>query len=105
MKNIDNTEEGKAQFKEMVDKTLVNLNFALTNITSVHGEVGARLNTLESSKDLNLDSNVHNEKVLNDLQSLDYAEASTRLQMETFVLSAAQQSFVKVSQLTLFSYL
>ncbi|MGB3611773.1 MAG: flagellar hook-associated protein FlgL [Cellvibrio sp.] len=105
MKHIKPTEEGRAQFRDMVDKTLVNLNFALTNITSIHGEVGARLNTLESSKDLNLDTVVHNNKVLKDLRDLDYAEASTRLQMETFILSAAQQSFVKVSQLTLFSYL
>lgn len=105
MKNMDNTPEGKALLKETVDKALVNLNFALTNITTVHGEVGARLNTLESSKELNLDSKLHSDKVLANLRDLDYAEASTRLQMETFVLSAAQQSFVKVSQLTLFSYL
>lgn len=105
MKNVENTPDSKALLKELVDKTLVNLGLALTNITSIHGEVGARLNTLESSKQLNLDTEVHSEKVLADLRDLDYAEASTRLQMETFVLSAAQQSFVKVSQLTLFSYL
>jgi flagellar hook-associated protein 3 FlgL len=105
MRNVEDTPASKAQLQEMVDKTLVNLGLALTNITSIHGEVGARLNTLDSSRELNLDTKLHSDKVMTDLRDLDYAEASTRLQIETFVLSAAQQSFVKVSQLSLFSYL
>jgi flagellar hook-associated protein 3 FlgL len=105
MKNVKDTPESKAELQKIVDKSLINLGNALTNVSSVQGEVGARLNTLESSTDLNLDTKLYSDKVLAQLRDLDYAEASTRLQMETFVLSAAQQSFVKVSQLTLFSYL
>lgn len=105
MKNIKDTPESKDEFKLLVDKTLVNLGNSLTNISSIQGEVGARLNTLESSNELNLDTILYSEKVLAQLRDLDYAEATTRLKMETFVLTAAQQSFVKVSQLSLFSYL
>lgn len=105
MKNVKDTPDSKAELQKIVERSLVNLGNALTNISSVQGEVGARLNTLESSTNLNLDTKLYSDKVLAQLRDLDYAEASTRLQMETFVLSAAQQSFVKVSQLTLFSYL
>lgn len=105
MKAVKDTPESKAVLTKLVEKTLVNLGNALTTITSVQGEVGGRLNTLESSSELNLDIELYSKKVLAQLRDLDYAEASTRLQMETFVLSAAQQSFVKVSQLSLFSYL
>lgn len=105
MKHVKNTPESKAELQKMVDKTLVNIGNALTNVSSAQSEIGARMNTLESATNLNLDTKLYSTKVLGSLQDLDYAEASTRLQMETFVLSAAQSSFVKVSQLNLFSYL
>lgn len=105
MKTVKNTPESKAELQKMIDKTLVNIGNALTNVSSAQSEIGARMNTLESATNLNLDTKLYSQKVLGSLQDLDYAEASTRLQMETFVLSAAQSSFVKVSQLNLFSYL
>jgi flagellar hook-associated protein 3 FlgL len=105
MKTVDDSPESKAALGEIVAKTLGNLTNALTNITSVQGEVGSRLNTLESSKDLNLDVTLFTKQVLSSLQDLDYADASIQLSMQSFVLSAAQQSFVKVSQLSLFTYL
>lgn len=105
MRKVENNSESKAELGDTVAKTLNNLENALTNITSVQGEVGARLNTLESSRDLNADVKLQSEETLSDIQDLDYADASTRLQMQSMVLSAAQQSFVKVSGLSLFNYL
>jgi flagellar hook-associated protein 3 FlgL len=43
--------------------------------------------------------------VQSDLQDLDYAEALSRYALQNTVLQATQQSFVKVSQLSLFNYL
>jgi flagellar hook-associated protein 3 FlgL len=60
---------------------------------------------LESTKNLNSDVELNSKEVLSQLEDLDYAEASTRLQMQTFVLSAAQQSFIKISELSLFKYM
>lgn len=105
MRNVEDNPESKAALGEMVAKTLENLDNALTNVISVQGEVGARMNTLESARELNADAKLHTDKVLSDVQSLDYAEASTRLAMESFILSAAQQSFIKVSGLSLFNYM
>ncbi|UTF60808.1 flagellar hook-associated protein FlgL [Gilvimarinus sp. DA14] len=105
MDAVDETPESKAYLDEIVAQTLANLENSVTNISVVQGEVGARLNTLESTREQNIDSKLYTEIVLNDLEALDYAEASTRLEMQELVLSAAQKSFVKVASLSLFSYI
>jgi len=105
MKSVEDTPESKAVLAELVAKTLTNLENSITSLVAVQSEVGARLNTLESSKDLNLDVTLFSKTVLSDMQDLDYADASIQLSMQSFVLSASQQSFAKVSQLSLFTYL
>ncbi len=105
MKAVKNTSASKAEFAKIVAKTLTNFGNAIVNTSTVLGEVGARQNMLDSTKDLHVDTEVYGKSVLLQLQDLDYAEASTRLQMQTMVLSAAQQSFVKISDLSLFKYL
>lgn len=105
MKSVKDNPESKALLSDLVAKTLSNLSNAITNVVSVQGEVGARQNTLESSRDLNLDISLFVQQELKSVQDLDYAEASIRLSMETLVLNASQQSFTKISQLSLFNYL
>jgi flagellar hook-associated protein 3 FlgL len=105
MRNVENNPQSKAELTKVLNNVLKGLDNAISTIASVQGDVGARLNTLEASKDLNVDIKVYSQKVLSDVESLDYAEASTRLSMQSLVLSATQQSFVKISQLSLFSYL
>lgn len=105
MKNLDGSQQSKDDLAKIIAKTLASFENVITNISSVQGEVGARQNMLDSTKDLNSDSELNNKEVLSQIQDLDYAEASTRLQMQTFVLSAAQQSFIKVSELSLFKFM
>lgn len=105
MKAVENTQQSKDELAKMIAKTLTNLENVMTNIASAQGDVGARQNMLESTKELNLDIELNSKIVLSQLEDLDYAEASTRLQMQTFVLSAAQQSFIKISELSLFKYM
>lgn len=105
MKNVANTPDSKTELAKMVAKTLTNLTNVVTNLAAAQGEVGSRLNTLESSTELNLDITLFTKTTLSSLQDLNYADASIQLSMQSFVLSAAQQSFSKVSQLSLFNYL
>lgn len=105
MRGVQDTAESKAELTKVLNNVLTNLDNAVSTIASVQGDVGARMNTLDASKDLNLDIEVYSKKVLSEIESLDYAEASTRLSIQSLVLSATQQSFVKISQLSLFSYL
>ena len=104
-KATDGSAASKAEMARIVANTLGNMDNAITNVSRVTAEIGARQNTLSSTKDQHMDANIFNQEVLSDLQDVDFSEAATRLQMQSFILQAAQQSFVKVSGLSLFNFL
>lgn len=101
----DNDPNTEKLLGDVVASTLSSLDRAETSINAVQSEIGARLNTLESTRELHLDSDLLNHEVLSDLEDLDYSEAATRLSLQSFILQATQQSFTRVSGLTLFSFL
>lgn len=105
MKAIDGSAENDEILSGVVADTLDNLNNTQTSVLEVRSELGARFNTVESTRELHLDSEIVNREILSELRDLDYAEASTRLSAQTLILEAAQASFVRISQLTLFSRL
>ncbi|MDT8370853.1 MAG: flagellar hook-associated protein FlgL [Gammaproteobacteria bacterium] len=84
---------------------LTNLSAALTNIVDTRAEVGGRLNAIEQQNQINDGLSFNMEKTLSELQDLDYAEAISRLSLQTTGLQAAQQSFVQVQGLSLFNFL
>jgi flagellar hook-associated protein 3 FlgL len=97
MKGLNGTQQSKDDLAKIIAKTLASFENVITTVSSVQGDVGARQNMLDSTKDLNSDIELNGKGVLSQLEDLDFAEASTRLQMQTFILSAAQQSFIKIS--------
>lgn len=103
MANYEDSPEGRSQLGDVVANTLDGLGHAHDSTLEVITKVGARINTLESTRDLHLDAELTNKDVLSQLQDLDYAEAATRLSEQSLILQAAQQSFIRVSQLSLFS--
>ncbi|SMF36304.1 flagellar hook-associated protein 3 FlgL [Alteromonadaceae bacterium Bs31] len=105
MKDYDGTQESRATLEETVASTIQNLKNAQTSILDVKSKLGARFNTLDSTRELHLDSEIVMKEVLGELRDVDYAEASTRLASQSLVLQAAQSSFVRVSRLNLFSQL
>ncbi|WP_272913519.1 flagellin, partial [Pseudomonas aeruginosa] len=46
-----------------------------------------------------------NASVMSQIQDLDYAEALSRLSLQSTIMDAAQQSYVKIQGLSLFNYL
>lgn len=101
----DGDTETKDFASAVIARTLTSIENAETQVAAVQSEIGARMNILESTRDLHLDSDLLNKEVMSDLEDLDYAEASTRLTMQSFILQAVQQTFVKVSGLSLFRLL
>ena len=49
--------------------------------------------------------NLEARTVLSDIEDLDFAEAASRLSFQSFLLEAAQQSFIRISSLSLFNAL
>lgn len=105
MEAYDGSSESRETLESVVAETLDNLGNAQNSILDVQASIGARINTLDSTRDLHLDTQVLSKKVMSQLRDVDYAEASTRLSQQSLILQAAQQSFIRVSQLNLFSRL
>lgn len=87
------------------DDMLTSISNAQSALNKVVAEIGARGNTVESVRNLHDGVELVNQEVLSELRDLDYAEAISRLSLETFTLEAAQQTFSRVTNLSLFNFL
>ena len=96
---------GQAQLNNDLVTTHSNLDNALNNILTIRAEVGTRLKEIDSLDNSGEDTDLQYAKTLSELQDLDYAKAISSLVQQQTTLSAAQQSFVKISGLSLFNYL
>jgi len=100
-----NTPEGREALEDTIDQGLANLQNAEDRATEIQAGVGTRLNTVESTKEFLKDSDLLAQETLSDLEDVDYAEAISRLTQQNFTLQAAQQSFARISRLSLFDAL
>tara|TARA_Y100000815_G_scaffold41026_1_gene33740 strand:- start:21 stop:1280 length:1260 start_codon:yes stop_codon:yes gene_type:complete len=97
--------EDKLVRRDVVAVSLENLDNAMNKVLSVQTTIGARMNVIESTLTENEEVSLINTSVTSELQDLDYAEALSRLSLQSVVLEASQQSFVRVSGLSLFNLL
>ena len=67
--------------------------------------VGNRLQTLENRIEKNADERLRLETQVSEIQDLDFAEAVSRLNLQSTALQAAQQAYVKIQGLSLFNFL
>ena len=102
--SLENPATG-AQVRDAVALALTNLDHGMTTVDGVRGEIGARLNVIETTQVDNEDVTLVNKSVQAELRELDYAEALSRLSFQTIILEAAQQSYVKIAGLSLFNQL
>ncbi len=100
-----NTPEGRKALEDTIDQGLANLQNAEDRATQIQAGVGTRLNTVDSTMSFLKDSDVLAQETLSDLEDVDYAEAISRLTQQNFTLQAAQQSFARISRLSLFDAL
>ncbi|MBU0752758.1 MAG: flagellar hook-associated protein FlgL [Gammaproteobacteria bacterium] len=96
---------GPARYSNDIGFALTNLGQANENILRTRAAIGSRLNEVDSLAGVNSDLSLQYQQTLSTLQDLDYAKAISDLTRKQTDLEAAQQSFVRVSQLSLFNYL
>ena len=94
-----------ASFQVMLDDSLIGLDNAMDSVLQVQAEIGARLNSIESTRDLHDDLELRAQEALSEIRDLDFSEAVSRLSFQSFILEAAQQSFIRVNGLSLFNAL
>lgn len=75
------------------------------NILKTRAQIGSQLTETEALASLGSDLDLQYATTLSGLQDVDYAEAISRLTQQQTYLQAAQQSFMRVSGLSLFNYL
>ncbi|WP_312959313.1 flagellar hook-associated protein FlgL [Stutzerimonas nitrititolerans] len=102
-KTLEDPSSSNADIRDSVAVSLTNLDHGMVSVDAARGNIGARLNVIESTLTDNEDVALVNKSVQADLRELDYAEALSRLSFQTIILEAAQQSYVKISSLNLFN--
>jgi flagellar hook-associated protein 3 FlgL len=102
---LEDNPSDSAILGNLIEDTLNNLAFAQSSISQGRSEVGARLNVIENTASLAADIDLVSKTVLSALSDVDFAEAVSRLSLQTFLLEAAQQSYAKIQNLSLFNQL
>lgn len=88
-----------------VGTALDDMDRALDNVSSVRASVGSRMVELDALGELSADHELQYAETLSRLQDLDYTEAISRFSKQQTILEAAQQSYVRVTGLSLFALL
>ena len=96
---------GMAQLTSSLNRGLNNLDNALDNVLSTRSSLGLRLNEIDALQTAGDDLSLQFRQTLSELQDVDYNKALSDLTQQKMYLQAAQQTFAKVADLSLFSYL
>lgn len=95
----------KARVETENNQLLEQLDGALNNLLSHQASLGARLNQLESADQINTDMLETSQETLNQLENTNLTEAAVQLELQIIYLQAAQQSFMRIQNLSAFNYL
>jgi flagellar hook-associated protein 3 FlgL len=96
---------GAQTFQAQLGDVLTDLDAALGSFLDARSSVGARLNALDNQESQNEKYVIDTKSMLSETQDLDYADALSRYQLQFTALQAAQQTFTKTKELSLFKYL
>jgi len=102
---VPGSEAQRAQFHTEMASAIQQLQQGNDHLLGVRAEVGTRLQTLDNAEATREDRKVQLQSMTSELRDLDYAEAVTRMNMQLVGLQAAQASYTRISQLSLFDYL
>lgn len=105
LRSSADTAAGAAERGLAVAEALENLTQAESHVFSARAELGARLALLDSVREEHAELELVDRELLSDIVDLDFNEAVSRLSFQSFVLEAAQKSFVRISGLSLFDLL
>jgi flagellar hook-associated protein 3 FlgL len=98
-------ENGQAQFASDMAEVMTEVDLAQDAVVSAHAELGGRMVMLEQQQSINAEMTIFTQTVLSNLEDLDYAAAISKFSFQEVALQAAQQTFARVNQLSLFNYL
>lgn len=119
LNEVSGKQEGVGFFKVM-DDLVAGINFSngaamqrgvvemtslLNGLTLAHADIGTDMNVVEQQTGVIEDNILNLKSNLSNVEDLDYATAITKMNQQMLSLQAAQSSFSKMAELTLFNYL
>lgn len=82
-----------------------NIDESHDRVLDVLARVGARQNSIDDQLDVNESTSLQIQTSLSEIQDLDYAEAISQLEQTRTSLEAAQRSFLRIQNLSLFNFI
>ncbi|GKS68500.1 flagellar hook-associated protein 3 FlgL [Nitrosomonas sp. PY1] len=93
------------RFANVLSSTLQDISNSLENVLTKQSAIGSRLQEIDALESVGSDQEIQFEGLLSNLQDVDFAKSISDLQRQQLYLQAAQQSYVKISSLSLFNYI
>ena len=90
---------------QSLSRSLTEISGLTEGMATAIADVGTRMNTAQNQQDILSDNKLRYQALLSNAEDLDYAKAVTELSAEMLSMEAAQASFAKISQLSLFDYI
>lgn len=94
-----------SDFREAINDVIVGIDNGLAAIGLETSSLGGRLNVAQSIEETNLDLEIANKTARSAIEDVDYAKASAEFAKQETALSAALQTFPRVTSLSLFDFL
>lgn len=88
-----------------IDRGLAELEQMTKNLTIALAAVGSDQSVVVRQQEMIESDVLRLQSSLSDIQDLDYTEAVTKMSKDSLALQAAQASFAKISQMSLFDYI
>lgn len=100
-----NKAPGDADFETVAGAMMQSLDDTLSSLGAAITDIGGKQNRLSLGKSSHQEMALFTKEVIGETEALDYPAATSEFQMKLTALRVSQQSFVKISQLTLFNHL
>lgn len=95
----------KANDSDAIGATMNELDKVSNHLGSQVVDLGVRQNLITQRKDIAADKQIIYENLLSEAQDIDFSKAITQLSSDMLALEAAQSTFAKVTQLSLFNFI
>ncbi|RTR38306.1 flagellar hook-associated protein 3 [Shewanella canadensis] len=93
---------GDPAFDNVAESMLTTLDDTLTSISGAMTDIGGKQNSLTLIQGSHEEMVLFNKEVIGETEGLDYAQATAEFNVKLTTLKVTQQTFVQVSQLSLF---
>jgi flagellar hook-associated protein 3 FlgL len=103
MESAPSSPEARALTTSNLNSTLLDLDRALSHISTVRSSVGARLAAIDAQADNNEELAIQMTQTMSLVRDVDYASAISELEQQLIGLEAAQKTFARTRSFSLFS--